>query len=376
MPPPQGQQAVPVLSGTAPPCVTRGAPRVPTCVKRLRLQSADGKDPSDLKLAAVVVTICNGSSYDDVFARVAQEGIEGTYVATYRVSGPLAPVLTALRSAGGPAATAQAAGAGDLRELLEHARAADPASVVFNWECCCACSQESFGDLRESEVVLDLMELLLQRGHMVMCSDFSLKALIKSWSTRRFGPNPFVKLGEFQGNMHLHFDAEAIRACPSSQLQRAGDLCGEGGEAVVRAMGGTIVYTVDRGVPGTTNFYTLQVLTVATEISGFSLNLPEERTCEAAGKRGAAGHVLLTFRSGGTLLASAGHWGELVQMDVTEERLLETAAATYGAAYASDWAAQLASAPAATRSAVCQSLTMQMVTQSPPCSMVSAPPAL
>jgi len=333
-----------------------------------------GIEEHSLELAAVVVTVCNGSSYDDVFRRVAQQGVEGTYVATYQVSGSLAPLLEALR-AEAPAAE----GAGlprDLHQLLEDMRSVEPYSVVFNWECCSACSDESFGGQQETETVMDMMRVLLQRGHMVMCSDFSLKALIKQWSTRHLGPNPFVKLGEFGGGMHLHFDAAKVAECPSAQLQRAGDLC-ENGHAEVHAMTNTIAYTVDHGVPGLTDAYTLEVLTVASGLPGVDLaHLPAERTCQVAGQRGAAGHVLLRYPSGGMLLTSAGHWGELVKMDVTEERLLQTAAEQYGEAYATNFGSQLASAPTlAMRSECLQTLSSQVVTQSAPCTYSTKMPS-
>lgn len=329
-----------------------------------------------LELAAVVVSVCNGATYDDIFRRMQQKGVEGTYVATYLVSGSLAPILAALTAEMVPGAAAHAGTTdsndtsryADLCQLLEHIRAVEPRSVVFNWECCSACSDESFGGQRETETVLDLMSLLLERSHMVMCSDFSLKALIKQWSTRRFGPSPFVKIGDFGTSMHLHFDTAKVAECPSAQLQRAGDLC-ENGHAEVRAMGNTIAYTVDHGVAGLTDAYTLEVLTVASGMPGVDTRrLPAERTCEAGVHRGAAGHVLLRYPSGGMLLTSAGHWGELVRLDVSEERLLQTATEQYGAAYARDFESQLTSAStAAMRSERMQALSCQIVTQSSPC---------
>lgn len=33
---------------------------------------------------------------------------------------------------------------------------------------------------------------MIDRGHMVMFSDFSLKALINNWDNKMLGPNPFV----------------------------------------------------------------------------------------------------------------------------------------------------------------------------------------
>lgn len=154
---------------------------------------------------------------------------------------------------------------------------------------------------------------------MVMCSNFSLKALIKQWSEDRFGPNPFVKIGEFGGTMRLDFDAARVAECPSAQLQRAGCLC-EGGSATVKALGGTIAYTVDAGVSKSTNAYRLEVLTVATEMPGVSTaSLAQERTCQAGDREGAAGHVLLKYPSGGLLLVSASHWVELARFDDVSE---------------------------------------------------------
>merc|ERR1711972_237141 len=156
-----------------------------------------------------------------------------------------------------------------------------------------------------------------------------------------------------------------VSECPSAQLQRAGELC-ESASATVKALGGTIAYTVDAGVPASTNAYSLEVLTVATEMPGVSTaSLPQERICRAGDRQGAAGHVLLKYPSGGLLLVSAGHWIELVQLDgVTEERLLQTAAAQYGGSYAASWSAQMVSAPSAEmRSQMCQAFAQQMVQQ-------------
>lgn len=44
---------------------------------------------------------------------------------------------------------------------------------------------------------------MIDRGHMTMFSDFSLKALIAQWDKKIMGPNPFVKVKEFGGNFTL-----------------------------------------------------------------------------------------------------------------------------------------------------------------------------
>lgn len=206
-----------------------------------------------------------------------------------------------------------------------------------------------------------------------MASDFSLKALIKQWSERRLGPNPFVKIGEFGGSMRLRFDPSRLAECPSAQLQKAGEMSDDG-SAEVRALGGTIAYTVD-GRKADTNAYTLEVLTVASEMVGVDLEqLPPHLTCKAGDHQGSAGHVLLRYPSGGILLVSSGHWVELAHIGVSEERLLQVAATSYGQAYSTSVQQQFASCRTQqARSALCQSLATQYVQQSAPCTY-SAPP--
>jgi len=318
--------------------------------------------PVGLTLSSVVVTISSGPSYDTIFQQVPQEGTEGTYVMTYQIAGSVKPVLDALRT--GHLADRQAS---DLSALVHDVGAVEPNCVVFNWECCCACTGETFGEIAENQSTLDLIPFLLKKGHMVMCSDFSLKALIKQWCPANLGPNPFVKLAEFGGSMQLNFDSASLADCPSAQLQQAGDLS-ESGKATVAALPGTIVYTVDQRV-SPQNAYILQVLTVATDMTGVNLDaLPPFQTCVVRDQKGTAGHVLLRYPSGGCLLTSAGHWIELVKLDgVSEAKLLEIASAQYGEAYTASWKTQLASAPTIeSRTLMCQSYAHQMVQQSSP----------
>jgi len=280
-------------------------------------------DP-DLKLSAVVATIRQGNSYDPIFQQVPQEGVQGTYVMTYQITGSVKPILHALKDGAVEEGSA-------LQALVLDIGFVKASSVVFNWECCEHCARETFGSPEESEATLDFIEFLLHGGHMVMCSDFSLKALIKQWCPRRLGPNPFVKVGEFGGTINLKFDSARIAECPSQQLQQAGQLS-ESGTATIHAMPSTIMYTVDKNVD-VGDWYNLEVLSVATCASRWEL--PQNQICTIGDSKGTAGHVLLSYRSHGDspglLLTSAGHWVEIVKLDnVSEEKLLQTAARTYG----------------------------------------------
>lgn len=45
-------------------------------------------------------------------------------------------------------------------------------------------------------MVFKFLRKMLDRGHMCMFSDFSLKALVAQWKDKyELGPNPFVKTG-------------------------------------------------------------------------------------------------------------------------------------------------------------------------------------
>lgn len=76
--------------------------------------------------------------------------------------------------------------------MITYIKQVDPDCVVFNWECSSGYSSQAFGE--GSSNVFGLAKMMVDRGHMVMFSDFSLKALIAQWDQKLMGPNPFVKV--------------------------------------------------------------------------------------------------------------------------------------------------------------------------------------
>lgn len=323
-----------------------------------------GAEPrQDEDLVAVVVTVCDGMSHDQLFSSVPQLAGDGKRVAVYSANPSslvhIAGELSGRRAQGERSRALHR----NLRHLISDITSVMPDSVVFNWECCSGCSSEGFPN---NEVVMDLVKLLLGRGHMVMFSDFSLKALIKTWNEDRLGPNPFVKVGEFDRCFKLGFDPAVLSVCPSAQLQKLGELASDG-TAELHAMGGTIAFSV-QWQKADCSAYSCQVLTVMTEMEGRAVSPLPGQGCEVGAHRGHAGHVLLSYPSGGKLLASAGHWMELSRFDVTETNLLQ-AAAQYGLAYTSQLQSSLGNcATAAQRQQTVQAFSSQMVQQSVPCS--------
>jgi hypothetical protein len=316
----------------------------------------------DEELVGVIVTICDGSSYDPLFSQVPQLAGEGRRVATYAASpGSLSHIFNEL--SGNPAQSRSSDLHRNLRHLLLDIQTVQPDSVVFNWECCSGCNEEHFN---ERCIVISLVKCLLDRGHMVMFSDFSLKALIKDWREELLGPNPLVKTGTFSNQFKLRFDPAKLCACPSAQLQKLGELASDG-KAELHALSGTIAFSVDWS-KADCSAYKCDVLTVMTELNGKPACPAPGRGCQVGSFNGWAGHVLLTYPSGGRILASAGHWVELSRLDVTEAQLLN-AASSFGAAFQNDIINTMAACTSAQeRQRNVQQLSSLMVQQSVPCS--------
>ena len=93
----------------------------------------------------------------------------------------------------------------------------------------------------------------------------------------------------------------------------------------VQAAGGTIVYSVDK-TKLSHEAYKCQVLTVVPTVKASSENLE----CKIGEFRGNAGHVLLTYPSGGMILTSMGHWIELMKVDTSAEKVFQVAEQEFG----------------------------------------------
>eukprot|EP00568_Trieres_chinensis_P004711 CAMPEP_0183315496 /NCGR_PEP_ID=MMETSP0160_2-20130417/51967_1 /TAXON_ID=2839 ORGANISM="Odontella Sinensis, Strain Grunow 1884" /NCGR_SAMPLE_ID=MMETSP0160_2 /ASSEMBLY_ACC=CAM_ASM_000250 /LENGTH=475 /DNA_ID=CAMNT_0025481061 /DNA_START=150 /DNA_END=1577 /DNA_ORIENTATION=- len=311
----------------APPSITRINADVPTTRGR------------SVPIAAVIVTIRHGATYDQLFTAVPQKAAPGTRVAAYLVDNVGSEdLLRLLELRGDGVRLAQGLYGDGAASLLDDLAAADPGCVVFNWECCSGCSNDSFpGEVSP----IPFMAYLLRRSFMVMCSDFSLKALIRNWNAFLLGANPFEKVGEFGDGLTLRFDPQRLSRCPdSAQLQILGELC-DSGEAKVHAMNSTIVYAVDGTVSSRSHphgcengWAELEVLTIATELGGkgvFQYTGNRSHVSTIGAHYGLAGHCLLKYPSGGRLLTSCPHWIELSNLSVTKDNLMNVAKERYGA---------------------------------------------
>lgn len=282
-------------------------------------------ESKDKPLSSVIITFCKGSSYDALFSTVPQEAPDGK-VHVYAAGLDTATVSAILGGVGGEE---PALDPPELKMLADDF-ATEGVDVVVNFECCSACSDKGFGGVGRQ--VLDLTRAVLDKGWLLIFSDFSLKALITEWDEALLGPNPFEKLGEFGSKFMLRFDAETLRQCASSQLQTVGELCNEG-HAAVHAMGGTVVYTLTPEATRSEDTYTVEVLTIQTEWGSDFRGVPEGKELTIGDHKGAAGHVILTYPTAGQIIASSGHWIELSRLDVSLESVVAAGRARYGSAY-------------------------------------------
>lgn len=132
----------------------------------------------------IVSFVCN-STYDNLFTSVEQKSDEGTKVLVYSCSSSYLPNLIKMFE-GAPTNE-------NDKELLKNINEVHPDCVVFNWECSSGYGGQTFPE--GSSNLFRFTRIILDRGHMAMFSDFSLKALINEWSERELGPNPFKKVG-------------------------------------------------------------------------------------------------------------------------------------------------------------------------------------
>jgi hypothetical protein len=333
----------------------------------VRIPSSDQQLPP----YAVIVTVCSGSSYDDLYNERPQISPDPSRcIAVYRTDYESLPAI--LRALQQPD-DAQDGASAVLRSLVADVAtvtAESPSGVVFNFECCSAAGSHGFSHcgahiapvcpatasaapssgaggivgsiagwfgafggilsstsssaapdvqspaaaLKEHDTRRDIMLTVahaLGCGFMVIFGDFSLKALIHDWDHSLLGPLPFEQVGTVSGSVRLRFQREHLMACPSAQLQCVGQLCSDN-FAGVHAQSDTIQFVVKHDRPATDE-YQLQILTVVEAAAGY-----RGAIVELGQYKGTAGHVLLKYRSGGMMLVSATHWMELTNVNADE----------------------------------------------------------
>ena len=306
-------------------------------IKKINIGSSMPDKKSNL--VAVIISIRDGASYDELFTKVEQKVAVGNHVHSYLVTNfDPNTLLEILKKDPDENPNILRDWGKDSFQMFKDISSVDPSSVVFNWECCGGCSSRGFANGISATPLISY--LLKEKSFMVMCSDFSLKALIKEWDERLLGANPLVDVGNFSSKVTLRFDSNNLKRCESSaQLQMLGELCEEG-KVEVDAMASTIAFAIDQRVRANNHpkscrdgWQSVEVLTIATQL-GFEMPTSftsEKSLLSSIGKySGLVGHCIIHYPSGGRLLLACPHWVELSQIDVEFEQLNKVSNERYG----------------------------------------------
>jgi hypothetical protein len=284
----------------------------------------------DLPVISLIITLCSGSSYDELFTKIQQKAPEGGRISVYSVDlasvGRLTNILTNQVDLSSISDETEKQ---IITELLSDMKDLEPDCILFNFECCSGCHQKTYSFPQVSETYT-FIKLIIDRGNTIMFSDFAVKALIENWDENLLGKNPFMKEGECSSSISLYFDPQTLKDCPSAQLQVVGELSSNG-EAKIHALGGTIVFSLDQSKMDE-NLYDLKILTIATEVGKFDIQHCQ-RLSQIKNQKGTLGHVMISYKkTGSVMFLSAGHWIELSNLnaDVTN---IENVAYERGGAY-------------------------------------------
>jgi hypothetical protein len=342
----------------------------------------------NLHVLSVIITILKDSSYDEIYRVIPQTSPEGR-VAVFQIN-PLA-IGYFLKKFNDENFTfdeefknSNSEFVENFTEIFEYLKDIEPDCVLFNYECCSACGD--FMSFSKKENTLKLIDIVMKRGSYFMFSDFSVKSLLLDWDENILGKNPFLQIGSNSSHFDLKFDKETLQNCDSAQLKTVGNLS-ENGSLSIHVMGGTIVFGLDKEKIDEEK-YKLEILTIADNIKDFLdsyeesdsknfeleqvnqlfpqsqsqdqfeaeaeenqipnnenlFNKKNEKTkqkkfdkekyfVELKNYKGAIGHVVLHYKSGGKLFLSAGHWIELSKVNVKLDDLEKVSKNLYSNKY-------------------------------------------
>jgi len=167
------------------------------------------------------INITSGTSYDGVFPKNPINGAR-----TITISHAQANVLTRMiqtNGVGAPPSTFET----DCIEFIEEALKGTM-RIVVNFDCCDAIHKSHAHQLyefgRSTAECMNLITASLNAGYHVICSDYSLKALVGSWESYLPGTCPIVLIDAIGGDVQLIQDLEECRKALLPQQKPLADL--------------------------------------------------------------------------------------------------------------------------------------------------------
>jgi len=258
--------------------------------------------------------------------------------------------------------------------LLKDIGKVAPFAVAFNWESCGECGKFGFGD---NDASMGLIAVLLEKGHMVMVSDNSLKALIADWKEPTLGPCPFVNVGGFNDKMKISGSCQTLQDCKSNQLQVMGHLASSG-TVSLGSGDGTICVAIDADVVSN-NAYQIELLTVLTEVGSAIesampnitnlASLPPNLVSKVGTHQGLVGHAMLTYPSGGCLSVTCAQWADLSDFEVKEDAFFQVCAELHDEDYCQRLKDKFGQMAQADKAKFLQDKSAKLIQENAPCNL-------
>ena len=225
--------------------------------------------------------------------------------------------------------------------LMDDLEKVKPENVMIYFECCSYF--ESVGYKFTNNCIKLIEYFIFNKKYLILCADFSLKALINSWDVELFGPNPMTRCADItEQQIEIEFEKDKFTSSGLKQLQVISGLVDSDnnkGEISLHVLDKTISYKLNRE---NDDKYEINILSIVKKeekkYDSLDLNNNEhilkKRTLsnndyvvtkkEENILNNFIGQAIINFKEGGKIFASNGHFSELCNINCSKKTLLKS----------------------------------------------------
>lgn len=228
-------------------------------------------------------------------------------------------------------------------------------NVMIYFECC---SYLSMNEYHFPNKCIEIIEyFVLEKKYLILCADFSLKALINDWNVDIFGKNPMIKYKEInEQKLEIEFEKKKFADSGLKQLKIMSDLVDDNndkGKIILHVLDCTVSFKLDNlkdekynidilsivKKADNNNSNTLKRKKISTESDDDDINISKRnKICECAIKKekifnNFIGQAVINFVDGGKIFVSNGHFSELCNINCTDKSLFNSIEKTLGKKY-------------------------------------------
>lgn len=223
-------------------------------------------------------------------------------------------------------------------ELIRDLNKVKSQNVMVYFECC---SYLATNEYHFPKKCIELIEyLVIKQNFLVLCADFSLKALINDWDSDIFGKNPMIKYENIkEQQLEIEFEKNKFANSGLKQLKIISDLVDDNenkGLITLHVLNETISFKLNNLVDEKYNIDILSVIknskTDIDEHVSKKKKLSSECDCKLTTDE-FIGQAIINFIGGGKIFISNGHFSELCNINYTDDTLLNSIENTLGKEY-------------------------------------------